>query len=220
MAKETADTAGMVLKAFDYAEYDRRLILLTSELGKITVFARGVRRVGNRHMAACLPLVFGGFRLFEGKTAYNLYDVEVTNYFEEIRNDMEAVCYASYFADLTERVTRENNDESEVLKLLYRSLQALLSPAIPDSFVRAVFELKLVMLNGEFGETGMPLLKGTERAVAYIESAPIQDLFSFRLKEENEKELEALSERCRKKCVPGDFKTLEVMRDMGYTNTV
>ncbi len=215
---ETVSTAGMILKTFDHAEYDKRLIVLTSEIGKITVFARGVRRQGNKNMASTEPLVFGGFRLFEGKSAYNLCDIEAANYFEGIRTDMESMCYASYFADLAERVTRENNDEAEILKLLYRTLQALLTPSLSNRFIRSVFELKLVMLCGEYGEEERKLLPGTREALRYMEQSSVKDLFSFRLKEENETELRKLAEEYRRRSIPGEFKTLEVMRDMGYTD--
>ncbi len=217
--RETVNTAGMILRTADYAEYDRRMVVLTSEMGRITVFARGVRRQGSRHMAATEPLVFGGFKLFEGKSAYNLQDVEIVNYFEKIRSDMENMCYASYFADLTEHVTRENNDESEILKLLYRSLQALMTSSIDNRLVRSVFELKLVQLQGLYpGVPGMPgLLKGTAEAMVYLAGAQIKDLFSFKVNVETAGQLAQTADSYRKKYIPGAFKSLEVMQEMGYT---
>ena len=94
--RETVNTAGMILRTADYAEYDRRMVVLTSEMGRITVFARGVRRQGSRHMAATEPLVFGGFKLFEGKSAYNLQDVEIVNYFKVKADGGEQIFYPIY----------------------------------------------------------------------------------------------------------------------------
>ncbi|MBQ7464422.1 MAG: DNA repair protein RecO, partial [Lachnospiraceae bacterium] len=80
---ELVSVSGMVLKAFDHAEYDRRIILLTRQMGRITVFAKGVRRQGSKHMASTEPFVYGDFKLFEGKSAYNLAEADIKNYFEE-----------------------------------------------------------------------------------------------------------------------------------------
>ena len=44
---------------------------------------------------------------------------------------------------------QENNDEKDMLKLLYQSLRALESPAYKNELVRAVFELKAITINGE-----------------------------------------------------------------------
>ena len=83
--KETVSAAGMVLKAAPSGEYDKRLVILTRELGKITAFARGARRPGNSLMAAGRSFVFGTFRLFQGRDAYTLSSAEITNYFDESR---------------------------------------------------------------------------------------------------------------------------------------
>ena len=134
--REQVILTGMVIKSAPAGEYDRRLVILTCERGKITVFARGARRPGSTLMASSAPFVFGTFALYEGRDAYSLVSVDVQNYFREITEDMEAACYGSYFLEFADYYGRENLEAVETLKLLYQSLRALLKSAIPNRLVR------------------------------------------------------------------------------------
>ena len=121
---------GMVLKNANYSEYDRRIVLLTKETGKITVFAHGVRRAGNRLLAMTEPFTLGLYTLSPGRSAYSLKKAEAIDYFEGIRQDFDAFLLGEYFLEIAENRTWENNDEFERLKLLYQALKSLLSDKI------------------------------------------------------------------------------------------
>jgi DNA repair protein RecO (recombination protein O) len=214
---DVIETTGMILAGADYSEYDKRLKVLTSDLGKVTVFARGVRRQNSKYMGMTDMFVFGEIRLFAGKSAYNLSGIEVSNYFEGIRQDMEKLCYASYFADLADYSVRENMDGRGVLLLLYRSLQALDTASIDNRLVRAVYELRMVMENGVY--PGLPerkILPGTASAMKHIEEADIRSLYSFKVKEDVQSEFIHTADAYRKRYLQGSFRSLEVMGAMGY----
>ena len=146
---ESVVLTGMVLTAMPISDYDKRITILTRERGKITAFARGARRPQSQLLAATNPFCFGEFELFEGKSAYNLTKASIHNYFRELTLDVEGAYTGFYFLEFAEYFCQENNDEKEMLKLLYQSLRAVESPAYDNRLVRAVFELKAMTINGE-----------------------------------------------------------------------
>ena len=145
---ESITVTGMILSAQPIGEYDRRIVLLTKEKGKISAFAKGVRRPTAMLAGCSQPFVFGRFTLYEGRSSYTLQAVEAENYFAELRNDLEAVYYGVYFCEFAEAVTREGLPAKEELKVLYRSLGALLKKSIGSELVRAIFELKMLSVGG------------------------------------------------------------------------
>lgn len=140
---------GLVLSVMPIGEYDRRLVILTKERGKISVFAKGARRQNSPFLACSQPFVFGNFTLFEGRTSYTLSSVEVENFFPGLRTNAEFTFYGLYFCEVADYMTREGNDEREILKLLYQSLRALSHVKIGVRLTRLIFEWKIFYLNGE-----------------------------------------------------------------------
>lgn len=213
--RETISMTGMVLLSAPSGEYDRRLVLLTRERGKITAFAHGVRRPGNALMAASRPFSFGSFMLYEGRSAYNLQSAQITNYFDELATDMEGACYGSYFLETASYFGQENMDGTELLKLLYQSLRALSRPAIPNELIRRIFELKAMVINGEYTEEPpFPASESCTYAWEYVVCSPSQSLYNFTLKPEVLGEFERMVEYSRKHFVNHTFKSLEILELM------
>ena len=143
---------GMILSATPIGEYDRRVVILTKERGKISAFAKSARRQNSVLMGMTNPFTFGEFTLYEGRTSYSLVQANISNYFMELSSDFEGAYYGFYFMEFADYYTREYNDETEMLKLLYQSLRALTSKKIPYELVRCVFEMKALVINGEYPE--------------------------------------------------------------------
>ncbi|MGN6711149.1 DNA repair protein RecO [Anaerocolumna jejuensis] len=139
---------GMVLSAMPVGEYDKRLVILTKEKGKITAFAKGARKPGSAFLACSNPFSFGTFELYEGRSAYTILAVNITNYFEELRVDVEGAYYGMYFCELADYYSHEFEDGGESLKLLYQSLKALSLENIGKPLVRRIYELRLFQING------------------------------------------------------------------------
>lgn len=140
---------GMVLAAMPVGEYDRRLTILTKERGKISAFAKGARKPTSALLASSQPFSFGEFILYEGKSSYNVASCDISNYFAQLREDIEAIYYGMYFCEFAAYMTKENLEAGEQLKVLYMALRALTKEALPKRLVRYVFELRFLAAGGE-----------------------------------------------------------------------
>lgn len=207
---------GIVLKQTPVGEYDRIICLLTKERGKISAFVRGCRKPGNRLSGAANPFSFGKFKLYEGKNSYNVAEADIQNYFEELRTDYVGAYYGMYFAEIADYYTRENNDDREMMKLFYQSLRALCAKSLPNDLVKCIYEIKSIVVNGEF--PGLPtdskLDPSTVYAVNFIVESSIEKLYTFTVKENVLKELTELAEGYRDKVFDREFKSLEVLKMM------
>ncbi len=214
--QEFIQVTGIILKQTPIGEYDRRICLLTKERGKISAFVKGSRKPGSRLSSATNPFSFGIFKLYEGKSSYNVAEADIQNYFEELRTDYIGAYYGMYFAEIADYYTRENSDDKEMMKLLYQSLRALSVPSLPRELVRFIYEMKSIVINGEF--PGVPVDKKLENStlytVQYIVNSPIEKLYTFTVSDSVLIELGQLAEHYRRKIMDREFKSLEILKTL------
>lgn len=235
---------GIILSVSLVGDYDKRFVLLTKERGKVTVFSRGARRQKSNVMAVTEAFTYGRFTLFEGRDAYSFVSAEVDEYFMAVKEDLQAVAYASYFAEFAEHLTRENMNEKNILKLLYQTLRVLAAKVIEYPLIKCIYEIKLLAYYGlqmqvfhcvscekegenfvfraDKGGICCPnctkvsvreryLNTSTIYTLQYIISSKIEQLYSFRVTPEVQKELEAICKEYIKEYVDRKFKSLEFL---------
>lgn len=210
-AENLLTVTGMVIKQEPSGEFDRRIVILTKEKGKISVFAKGARRQNSVLAAATNPFAFGRFTLFVGRSAYSLRESFIDNYFEKMREDITMAFYGMYFLEIADYYSRENVVDADFLRLLYQGVRTLENPMLSMKFVKAVFELKAIQINGELPEPSESSLPGVKKAYSYILSSPVNKVFSFKLSKESEEELIEWANKTCEKTFDKRFTSLELL---------
>lgn len=188
-------TTGMVLSVMPMGEYDRRIELLSADLGRISAFARGARKPGSSLVSVTRAFAFGEFSLYQGKSSYTVRSARIRSYFEELAQDTDSVFYGFYFLELARYFSRENLEAADMLKLLYYGLRALSGTVLDKRLVKAVVDLKMLAINGLCpapdklrAPSGVyafasDMSGGAQKAFQRVFEMPPEKLFTFTLSE-------------------------------------
>ena len=141
-------TDGIVLREVAYQDSDKLLTVLTREYGKLTVRARGVRSSRSRSKAACQLLAYSEFTLLERGGRYVVTEATAKEMFPELRNDLELLSLASYFAQAADVLSPEGEENPPFVSLLLNALYVLGRLGLPQKLVKAAFELRAMCLSG------------------------------------------------------------------------
>ena len=89
---DVVSVTGFILSSMPVGDYDRRVVILSRELGKIAAFAKGARRPNSHLIGVTRPFIFGTFEVYRGRDSYTIQKANVTNYFEELVSDLDVCC--------------------------------------------------------------------------------------------------------------------------------
>lgn len=133
---------GIIIRTLDYGETNKIVTLFTKEKGKVAAIARGAKKPRSRMSAVAQQFVHGEFLLQSGSGLGVLQQGEVVNSNRKIREDIIRTAYASYLAELTDKLLDEKTPDL----FLYREFNATLL-AITEgkdaAIVTMMYELKL-----------------------------------------------------------------------------
>ena len=179
---EEITVKGIVLSVSPQSEYNKRVMLITDRLGKICVFAQGAAKQNSKLIGKLRPMTAASFKLSKGRSAYNLHGVELIDSFYELSKDLEGSLYGIYFLEMAEYFAQEGMEEGEakrMLNLLYVSLRALREGKLGRKLIRAIFELRLLVIEGEYDERPPSEEEpGLLRIWEHVITSPLSGLYS------------------------------------------
>jgi DNA repair protein RecO (recombination protein O) len=115
----------VVLRRRDAGETDRRLTLLTPELGKIDVFAKGARKGGSRLAGVSDPLSVAKLAIAQSKRNRYVTQAQPQSSFPGLRTDFDRLSMALAVVELFAAVIPYEEPDPEAYELLIRVLQSL-----------------------------------------------------------------------------------------------
>ncbi len=139
---------GLILRVTNYNDHDALLNVLTHTHGKLTVKARGLRRKNSPLTAPCQLLAYSEFVLFEYKGMYTINEARTVELFHGLRRNLQKLAMGSYYAQVAEVLSQEDQPSPELLSLTLNSLFALSKLNVAELLVKAVFELRSACLAG------------------------------------------------------------------------
>lgn len=143
---ETTVTA-IVLRRKDSGESDRRLTLLTKELGKIDVVAKGAKKAASRLAGSSDPLTMATMTLAKGKVNQFVTQAQPLQSFRGLRTDFERLSMALALTELYALTLPWGEPVESAFELVVQSLKAIESH--PKPVVALVWsELKLMEESG------------------------------------------------------------------------
>lgn len=135
-------TEGIVLKRRDFGEADRILVVFTLARGKISVVAKGVRRITSRRAGNVELLNRVSMFLYPGKQLFTLTEATAIDTYQKLKEDLTLSTYAYHILELVDKLTVEEVENRILYELTVRVLERLSSNP-RQIWVRA-FEVKVL----------------------------------------------------------------------------
>ena len=133
---EERKTEGICLRAVEYGDSDRIITLLTDNLGKIAVRARGVSSPKSRLRHAAIPFSFGEYILTLKGENYSLKSFDYNDAFTSISDDLVRYFSGAAGLEIADKLTEENvSVQAEMARLLRLLMNLCYDKQGPDALL-------------------------------------------------------------------------------------
>lgn len=139
-------TEGVILKRRDFGEADRILTIFTLHRGKISVLAKGVRRITSRRAGNVELLNRVSMFLHQTKGMPILTEAESLDTYQKLKEDLTLSTYAYHIIELVDKLTAENQES----RILYGHIVEVLRrlEKAPRQLLIRAFEVKILSYLG------------------------------------------------------------------------
>lgn len=173
-------TAGLILTAANLNDNDKIFTIQTRDAGKVTAISKGIRSHKHKDFAALQNFCYSDMVLSKKTGLYYVSSASVINNFFGIRNSVEQMSFAAYFADVIksfpEELPLEDDYFNFVLNTLYltsKAEQKCKDGDITEYLLRlkSVFEFKTVCFAGFMPSVTECEVCGGKKDIEYFDTS-------------------------------------------------
>ena len=164
----TVKTRGIVLGQIPMRDQDKKLIILTGDMGLIEAIGRHVGGARSKLSAAAEVLAYDDLCLFSGKSGYIVDSADLLRNFYGLRADLHSLSLAGYLCEVTRFILPDRDNGGACLKLLLNTLWLLEQGKRSPALLKAVYELRLLCLSGFAPDLSGCLHCGAEEGLAFF----------------------------------------------------
>lgn len=122
----TYKTHALILRTYDFKDFDKIVVLYSKDRGLIRAIAKGIKRPKSKLGGRLEPLMASNLILSEGRNLDIVSQCEAIDYFKGLRTDLKKITFGMYFGELASAFGLENDPTSESFyEFLFNSLKNL-----------------------------------------------------------------------------------------------
>ncbi|MBN8236667.1 DNA repair protein RecO [Halobacillus kuroshimensis] len=133
---------GLVIRTNNYGETHKIVTMMTREKGKIGVMARGAKKPKSRMASVSQPFIHGMYLIQSGSGLGSMSQGEMLSSLRSIREDIVKTAYASYIAELTDKLIEEKQPDPFLFEQLLQTMVWMNEDKDPN-ILTMMYELKL-----------------------------------------------------------------------------
>lgn len=141
-------TKGIILSRIDYGEADRIITLLTPDYGKLSLMAKGVRRIKSKLAGGIELFSVSNITFIQGRGGVGtLISTRLIRHYRHIIEKIERVQLGYELINMLNKAT-EDEPEADYFELLESAFDALDDANISEQLIRVWFSAQLLRFGG------------------------------------------------------------------------
>ena len=193
---------GIILKRRNFGEADRILTVFTLQRGKISVLAKGVRRITSRRAGSIELLNRVSMYLYQGRGMPILTEAESMDVYPKLKEDLTLSTYAYHILELVDKLTAENQDNRILYEHLVQVLQRLSKN--PRQILIRAFEAKIL--------TNLGFVSFKQELLQSLEKSSWDEIAKMEIKDKDAMELERILRYHVERVIEGTLKSRKFLK--------
>lgn len=203
-------TEGIILKRRDFGEADRILTVFTLHKGKLSILAKGVRRITSRRAGNVELLNRSLMYLHQGKNFWILTEAESLDTFPKLKMDLTLSTYAYHIIELVDKLTAENQEDRKLYTELVEMLKRL--ERNPRQILVRAFEAKILSNLGFLSFLGTKTRGNTGKILEKLEILSWDEIEKMKVDKKQALELERVLRYHVERVIEGTLKSRQFLK--------